>query len=149
MNEHTDHSLEAGELYWGFSPAGLARPGSLQYLLQDCYGTLPFNTSPSDDPTLKTSSLQERRTQLKKKFMLTWWGLLNHTYYLFISRIQVAHLTDVLQGCFNTPAPCLLQCSNSHLLYKANKNWITSWQTPSTGLWVVKQLSVLTLIGTF
>lgn len=96
-------------------PAQLAlQAGTVSYktAVEHCCPTLPLST----DPTLKTSLLQERRTQLKKKIMLTWWGLLNYTYYLFISRIQIAHLTDVLQGCLNTSAPCLLQCSDSHLL---------------------------------
>lgn len=147
MNVSRDDSLEAGELYWGSSPAVLARPGSLHCLLQDCYGTLLSNTSPQRQPYLKNKLFARKSTikTNKKKIMLTWWGLLNYTYYLFISRIQVAHLTDVLQGCLNTSAPCLLQCSDSHLLYNANKNWITLWQNPSTAM----QASALTLIGTF
>lgn len=90
-------------------------------------------SSPQQRLYFKKSLLQENITQFLK-FVLTRWGLLNYTYYLFISRIQVAHLTDILQSCFNTSATRLLQRSDSHLLYKANKNWITLRQNPSTVL---------------
>lgn len=63
MNER-DNSLEAGEV-----PAQLALQGQVHFTvsyeiaMEHCYLTL----LPTDDPTLKTSLLQERRTQFKKK----------------------------------------------------------------------------------
>lgn len=122
-----------------FQPSWPRKARSLHCLLQDCYGTQLSNTSPQYFKNSLFVRKNTIKTNKQKKIMLTWWGLLNYTYYLFISRVQVAHLTDVLQGCLNTSAPCLLQCSDSHLLYKTNKNWITLWQSSSTGLQAGKQ----------
>jgi hypothetical protein len=47
---------------------------------------------------------------------LTWGGLLDDSHNLLIPGVQVAHLTDVLQGSFDTPTARLLERSASHLL---------------------------------